>query len=127
MNHLRNTIAQVRTKLISNNTIKRYIQSDSVHVTVLAFSSVGFVAGGFVGLVNGFHTALEDAVYSRHSYLTTRQSIGQSIYMVANIIGQPIVGAIAGTAIGATAPISIPVLYYLYQDAESKIEDKCEL
>ena len=126
MNHLRNTIAQVRTKLISNNTIKRYIQSDSVHVTVLAFSSVGFMAGGFVGLVNGFHTALEDAVYSRPS-LTTRKKIGQSIYMVANIIGQPIVGAIAGTAIGATAPISIPVLYYLYQDAEKKMEEKCEL
>ena len=106
MNHLR-------------NTIKRYIQSDSVHVTVLAFGSVGFVAGGFVGLVNGFHTALEDAVYSRPS-LTTRKKFGQSVYTVANIIGQPIIGAIAGTAIGVTAPISIPVLYYLYQKAEKE-------
>ena len=120
MNHLRNTIIQVRTKLISNNTIKRYIQSDSVQVTALAFGSVGFVAGGIVGLVNGFHTGLADAVYSRRIYLTTRQSIGQSVYMVANIIGQPIVGAIAGTAIGVTAPISIPVLYYLYRKAENE-------
>ena len=107
MNHLR-------------NTIKRYIQSDSVHVTVLAFGSVGFCAGGLVGASNGVYTALSDAVYSRTQYQTTRQRIGQSVYTVANIIGQPIIGAIAGTAIGVTAPISIPVLYYLYQKAEKE-------
>ena len=115
MNHLR-------------NTIKRYIQSDSVHVTVLAFGSVGFCAGGLVGVSYGVYTALSDAVYSRHQYQTTRQSIGQSVYTVANIIGQPIIGAIAGTAIGVTAPISIPVLYYLYQKAEKEeMEERMQI
>jgi hypothetical protein len=105
MNHLR-------------NTINRFTQSESAHVTVLALGSSGFVCGGLVGFVSGFHSALTNATYKYRGYITTRERIGMSIYTVANLIGQPIVGAVAGTAIGITAPISIPVLYYLYQDAE---------
>jgi hypothetical protein len=111
MNHLR-------------NTINRFTQSGTVQVTVLALGSSGFVCGGFVGFISGFHCALTDAVYNRRGYLTTRERIGMSVYTVANLIGQPIVGAIAGTAIGITAPISIPTLCYLYQEAKKKEQEE---
>lgn len=107
MNHLR-------------NTIKRYINSDNVRITAMALGSAGFCAGGLVGMANGMYTVLSDAIYSRHECHTTRKNIGNSVYAVTNIIGQPIVGAIAGTAIALTAPVSIPALYYFYQKAEKE-------
>lgn len=108
MNHLR-------------NTINRFTQSGSVRITILALGSSGFVCGGLVGFASGIQSALANTLHSYHfNSQTTRERIGTSVYGVANIIGQPIVGAIAGTAIGITAPISIPALYYLYQEAERK-------
>lgn len=110
MNHLR-------------NTIKRYIQSDSVRVTAMAVGSAGFFVGGLIGAANGLHTGLLEAIYHRER-VTARQRLGQSTYIVANIVGQPIVGAVAGTAIALTAPVSIPVLYYLYQKAEKEAREE---
>lgn len=106
------------------NTIKCYVQPDSVHITAMAFGTVGFFVGGFVGLVNGFHTALSEAFYNRRPSVSTRQRIQQSAYMVTHMIGQPIVGAVAGTAIALTAPVSIPALYYFYQKAEKDEREK---
>jgi hypothetical protein len=106
MNHLR-------------NTIKRYIDSDSVRITAMAIGSAGFCVGGIVGIVNGFNTAASNILY-RRGPITARQRLGQSMYICAHIIGQPIVGAVAGTAIAITAPVSVPVLYYLYQKAEKE-------
>ncbi len=107
MNHLR-------------NTIKRYIDSDTVRITAMAFGSAGFCAGGIVGIVNGFHTALSEVVYHRDPVITATQRLRQSMFMCAHIIGQPIVGAVAGTAIAITAPVSVPALYYFYKNAEKK-------
>ena len=114
MNHLR-------------NTIKRYIDSDSVRITAMALGSAGFCVGGIVGIVNGFHTALSEVVYHRDPVITAGQRLRQSMFMCAHIIGQPIVGAVAGSAIGVTAPISIPVIYYLYQKAEKEEREERRL
>ena len=112
MNHLR-------------NTINRFTQSGPVRITVFALGSSGFIFGGLVGLGSGLTSALTNAQHSLHfNSQTTRERIGTSVYGVANIIGQPIIGAIAGTAIGITAPISIPTLYYLYREAERKENDE---
>ena len=107
MNHLR-------------NTIKRYIDSDSVRITAMALGSAGFCVGGIVGIMNGFNTALSEVVYHRDQAITAGQRLRQSMFMCAHIIGQPIVGAVAGTAIALTAPVSAPALYYFYQKAEKE-------
>lgn len=109
------------------NIFRRFTNSDTVKITTMALGSAGCLVGGIVGIANGMNTALSEVVFHRDPVITDGQRLRQSMFMCAHIIGQPIVGAVAGSAIGVTAPISIPVIYYLYQKAEKEEREERRL
>lgn len=95
MNHIRNIIKHPATK---------HIMLYSTHF--------GFTFGGIFGALKGMdrgHYNNSIASYTRPKY------INPSVYFYGNLIVMPFIGATVGAiscgAIGATAPVSLPVLY----------------
>lgn len=104
------------------NTIKHNVQKDTVYMTTLAFGSTGFTIGGFIGIGNGFYSALLDDL-DNDTQCNPRSRLVQDVRTIAHVVGRPIIGAIGGTIIGVTAPVSVPILYCLYKISDKNIFD----
>lgn len=75
---------------------------------------VGFIIGTYLGVESGWDV-IDIVRYQSNNKIASQSMIFKLAYVSANLIGQPIIGAIGGTLIGATAPISVPIIYGLYK------------
>lgn len=104
MNHIRNIVKHPATKEI-----------------MLISGGFGFTFGGIFGAIRGY-----DRWNYNHSIRSYNRPkyINPSVYFWGNLIVMPLIGATVGAiscgAIGATAPVSLPVLY-LCKDEVKKI------
>ena len=104
MNHIRTIVKHPATK----------------HIIIMS-RQFGFVFGGIFGAIKGIDRGCQNihmAPYTRPKY------IDPSVYFWGNLFVMPLiystVGAVTCSIIGATAPVSLPVLY-LCQDKVKKI------
>ena len=104
MNHIRNIVKHPATK----------------HIIIMS-TQIGFVFGGIFGALKG----MDKGRYNIHTAPYTRPKyINPSVYFWGNLFVMPLiystVGAVTCSIIGATAPVSLPVLY-LCEDKVKKI------
>jgi len=95
MNHIRNIVKHPATKEI-----------------MMTSARFGFAFGCMFGTLKGFDRGLYNI---RTASYTKPKYINPSVYFWGNLIVMPFIGATVGAvscaAIGATAPVSVPVLY----------------
>lgn len=65
---------------------------------------IGFTAGLMNGIMDGY-SSIEDDNYKSCSRIVLLTIVS------ANVILQPVICGVAGAVVGATAPISVPILY----------------
>jgi len=73
-------------------------------------SGIGTILGGGIGTIKGIHDVLYECTYNAHNFQDA--AIMLACGTVFYVPFSTVVGAVSGTIIGATLPISGPLLLY---------------
>lgn len=75
---------------------------------------IGSVSGAFLGVECGLHV-MNIVRYQLDDKIASKSVNFKLAYVGANMIGLPVIGAICGMIVGASAPVSLPITYGVYK------------